>query len=223
MGAIENDGDELFFQEDCEEDPRPTAGNEPSCKPTKKNRPMELSSKVAVPRVRSVVKAKRRECRDPRFLQGLCGHFNENLFEKSYEFVNELKSKEQEQLKADLAKVNTKLKKLRQTPSADQQLLESLGEEASKYKQILNVIKSKAEAKRQKDEKVELKRLWKKSEQKDIVEGKKRKQFHLKDSDLKKLVLLSRVENMKDSDLDKLLERKRKKNASKDKRYLPTR
>merc|ERR1712013_83171 len=64
-------------------------------------RPREMSSKKTVGRFREVVQVAKKERRDPRF-DPLCGEFNDKLFKESYQFVNEVKSKELVELKKQL-------------------------------------------------------------------------------------------------------------------------
>merc|ERR1712013_141225 len=59
------------------------------------------SSKKTVGRFREVVQVAKKERRDPRF-DPLCGEFNDKLFKESYQFVNEVKSKELVELKKQL-------------------------------------------------------------------------------------------------------------------------
>merc|ERR1719507_2658068 len=65
------------------------------------NRPREMSSKKTVGRFREVVQVAKKERRDPRF-DPLCGEFNDKLFKESYQFVNEVKSRELVELKKQL-------------------------------------------------------------------------------------------------------------------------
>lgn len=82
----------------------PERGRKVEFKRDNKNRPREMTSKKTVGRFREVVQVARVERRDPRF-DPLCGEFDDKLFKESYQFVNELKSKElgllKKQLKAE--------------------------------------------------------------------------------------------------------------------------
>lgn len=55
-----------------------------------KNRPMEITSKRAVGRLRQVVEVKKKKRVDPRF-ESTSGRLNEDLFGKSYAFLDEYK------------------------------------------------------------------------------------------------------------------------------------
>ena len=58
-----------------------------------KNRPREVSSKRPVPRLRQAVPTKKVVARDPRF-DTLSGHLNEDLFEKSYSWLDDKRKQE---------------------------------------------------------------------------------------------------------------------------------
>jgi ribosomal RNA-processing protein 36 len=59
-------------------------------KRTNKNRPREMTSKRPVGRFREVLQLKKRKTRDPRF-DAASGKLNEDLFKKSYAFLDEYK------------------------------------------------------------------------------------------------------------------------------------
>jgi len=79
----------------------PERGKKVEFKRDNKNRPREMSSKKTVGRFREVVQVAKKERRDPRF-DPLCGEFNDKLFKESYQFVNEVKSRELVELKKQL-------------------------------------------------------------------------------------------------------------------------
>lgn len=58
-----------------------------------KNHPMELTSKRAVGRHRQAVEVKKKKRHDPRF-DSMCGRLNEDLFGKSYAFLEGYKVRE---------------------------------------------------------------------------------------------------------------------------------
>lgn len=55
-----------------------------------KNHPLEMTSKRAVGRHRQAVEVKKKKTHDPRF-DSMCGRLNEDLFGKSYAFLEEYK------------------------------------------------------------------------------------------------------------------------------------
>ncbi len=68
------------------------------------NRPREMSSKKPVPRYREVVQITRRpDVRDPRFDER-AGTLNEDLFKKSYGFLEEMKRKEKKVVQREAKK-----------------------------------------------------------------------------------------------------------------------
>ena len=85
-----------------------------SFKRVNKNRPQEISSKKAVNQLREVFPIKKRneekQRRDPRFDEE-CGHFSQNIFDKTYSFLNDIKDKETKQLKKMLKKTKNEEKR----------------------------------------------------------------------------------------------------------------
>lgn len=79
----------------------PEKGRKKEFKRENKNRPREMSSKKTVGRFREIVQVAKVERRDPRF-DPLCGEFDDKLFKESYQFVNEIKSKELVELKKQI-------------------------------------------------------------------------------------------------------------------------
>lgn len=75
-----------------------------------KNQPLELSSKRAVGRFRQVVEVKKRRALDPRF-EAQSGRLNEDLFNKSYAFLDDYKQRELQELKQQLKKTKSVTKK----------------------------------------------------------------------------------------------------------------
>lgn len=83
-----------------------TNNNRPPTKKTdfkraNKNRPREMSSKRPFAGVIEAHSTRKCIPRDPRF-DPLCGTFNEEIFKKSYKFVNKIKLDEREALKNEL-------------------------------------------------------------------------------------------------------------------------
>ncbi|KAI9315536.1 hypothetical protein BX666DRAFT_1956555 [Dichotomocladium elegans] len=164
-----------------------------------KHSPMEVSSKKAVSRFREVVSKSTPEVRDPRF-DKLSGKFNQDLFEKSYAFLNDYKKTEKEMLRERLKK--------EKNPEKREQLQNLLSKLISREANI-------EQAKR----KQELIRERKKAEAELVRQGKK--PYFLKRSDERKLVLMDKYEKLGEKNMDKILAKRRKKNAAKDHRRLP--
>ncbi|KAJ2827445.1 rRNA biogenesis protein rrp36, partial [Coemansia furcata] len=69
-----------------------------------RKKPAMMSSKRPVSRFRQVVDIAKPQTRDPRF-DNLSGHFNEDLYEKSYGFLDKQQEEEIESLKAQMQKI----------------------------------------------------------------------------------------------------------------------
>ena len=168
-----------------------------------KSEPMEISSKKKKfnhDQPRYVVKSNKRSTRDPRF-NDLSGAYNEELFEKSYAFVQDIKKTEYES-------VNTQLKKVKNT------------EEKEKLLKVKQKMDTEQKVKAEKEKKRELFKKQKRQASEQTKIGKKA--FYLKNSDKKKIELAEKYKELKSSGkLDKYMMKKRKRSAQKDKRSLP--
>ncbi|XP_066925338.1 ribosomal RNA processing protein 36 homolog [Clytia hemisphaerica] len=139
----------------------------------------------------------KRSTRDPRF-NDLSGAYNEELFQKSYAFVDDIKKNEYESVKKQLRKVkNTeekeKLLKLKQKMDTESKVKAELAKRREMSKQ-------------------------RKKEMAEQTEGGK-KPFYLKNSDKKKIELAEKYKELKASGkLDKYMSKKRKRNTQKDKK-----
>lgn len=169
-----------------------------------KHAPMEVTSKRPVSRFRQIVEVSKsvKLRRDPRF-DSLSGKFNEDLFEKSYSFLDDYK-------KSEIELVTNQMKK------------ESDIKEKSKLQLLLNKLKSKISHEHNLKRKKELKRERKKKESELVAQGKN--PYYYKKSDEKNLELLDKFDNLQKSDpkvLEKVIEKRRKKNASKEHKRVP--
>ncbi|XP_055245645.1 ribosomal RNA processing protein 36 homolog isoform X2 [Gorilla gorilla gorilla] len=61
-----------------------------------KHRPLEMSAKIRVPFLRQVVPISKKVARDPRF-DDLSGEYNPEVFDKTYQFLNDIRAKEKEE------------------------------------------------------------------------------------------------------------------------------
>ncbi|XP_060077896.1 ribosomal RNA processing protein 36 homolog [Ylistrum balloti] len=165
-----------------------------------KNRPMEISSKRRVPAVREVIPVKKKINRDPRF-DDLSGDFREDLFNKSYSFLKDIKIREREKVQRELKRVKNADKK-------------------QDLHYLLNRMKQQEMATDQKQKRQDLEKKWKTKEKERVKEGKN--PFYLKKGDLRKLELAEKYRELKKSGkVDNYLSKKRKKTASKEKKKLP--
>jgi ribosomal RNA-processing protein 36 len=170
-----------------------------SMKRDAKNRPMEMSSKRAVGRFREVVETPTEKRRDPRFDQ-MSGKLNQDLYEKSYEFLDKYKQDEEQMLKAQILK-------------------EKDPEEKERLQHTLTRMVSQRTANTEAKRKQAIKRERKRTEQELVKQGKK--PFFLKKSDQKKLELIDKFKQLGDKNVDKILEKRRKRNATKDHKKVP--
>ncbi|XP_041352351.1 ribosomal RNA processing protein 36 homolog [Gigantopelta aegis] len=180
---------------------RPEKNMKRTFKRENKNRPVELSSKKRTPFLRNVIPVKKKIIRDPRF-DDLSGEFNEHLFKQSYGFIDDIKAKEKQKLEKLLRKEKDSKKK-------------------ENIKFLLNRMRQEEVAEKKKKERRSLEKQWKKKEMTMVHDGKT--PFFLKKGDLKKMELAEKYKELqKSGKLDNYLSKKRKKNASKEKKKLPT-
>ncbi|KAG2226779.1 hypothetical protein INT45_005744 [Circinella minor] len=182
--------------------------------------PMEVSSKKAVSRFREVVPTSGSKTRDPRF-DKLSGQLNQDLFEKSYSFLDDYKKSEQEMLRKTIKKEKNQEKRTN---------MESLLTKMVNYQKHLicvlfcltfsHFIKVSREAtEKQTKRKQELLRERKKAEAELVKQGKK--PYFLKRSEQRKLELMDKYQQLGEKNMDKILAKRRKKNAAKDHRRVP--
>ncbi|KAL8925195.1 MAG: hypothetical protein Q9172_002349 [Xanthocarpia lactea] len=164
-----------------------------------KHAPAEMSSKKAVSRKREVIQTVKRDIRDPRF-EPVNGPVNEEKANKNYSFLNDYRDSEINDLKSTI----------RQTKDTSVK---------EKLKRSLLSMESRKKAQQIKDQESEIQRAHRAKEKELVKQGKK--PFYLKKGEQKKLVLLKRFEDIKGKRLDKVIERRRKKNAQKERRDMP--
>ncbi|XP_065100748.1 ribosomal RNA processing protein 36 homolog [Paramisgurnus dabryanus] len=165
-----------------------------------KHKPQEISSKKRAPFLRKVVPVKKNIARDPRF-DDLSGEYKPEVFNQTYKFINDLREKETQMVR----------KKLKKTKS---------DEKKQELKALLKRMENQQRA-RQRQEQDREKELQFKRKQRELV-GQGHKPFYLKKSDKKKLELADKYSELKKSGkLENFLSKKRKRNATKDRRKLP--
>ncbi|KAJ2884744.1 rRNA biogenesis protein rrp36 [Coemansia aciculifera] len=167
-----------------------------------KKKPAVMSSKRPVSRFRQVVDISKPQTRDPRF-DSLSGHFNEDLYEKSYGFLDRQQEEEIESLKTQMQKIKSR------DPH-----------EAQRIQTVVSSMQSQIAAKKQKKHSQDLKRKHRKLELEAVKQGKT--PYFLKKSDLKGMEAAEKFTKLKDSSkLDTYMEKRRKRNATKDHRHMP--
>lgn len=165
-----------------------------------KHRPLEMSAKVRVPFLRQVVPISKKVARDPRF-DDLSGEYNPEVFDKTYQFLNDIRAKEKQLVKRQLKKHRS-------------------GEEHEKLQQLLQRMEQQEMAQQERKQQQEL-RLALKQERRALAQQGHRPYF-LKKSEQRQLALAEKFKDLKRSKkLESFLSRKRRRNAGKDRRHLP--
>ncbi|GAB1301127.1 Ribosomal RNA processing protein 36 homolog [Apodemus speciosus] len=175
-----------------------------------KHRPLEISAKARVPFLRQVVPVSKKVARDPRF-DDLSGEYNPEVFDKTYQFLNDIRAKEKQVCSMRLGQqwlVKKQLKKHRS------------GEEHEKLRQLLQRMEQQEMAQQERKQQQEL-RLALKQERRALAQQGHRPYF-LKKSEQRQLALAEKFKELKRSKkLESFLSRKRRRNAGKDRRHLP--
>ncbi|KAJ1990449.1 rRNA biogenesis protein rrp36, partial [Coemansia thaxteri] len=183
---------------------KPSGGKSKDFHRDSRKMPAMMSSKRPVSRFRQVVEVAKPQTRDPRF-DGLSGNYNEDLFEKSYSFLDKQQEEEIEALKAQMLKIK------KHDPH-----------EAQRIQTVVSSLQSQIAAKKQKKHSQELKRTHRKKELEAVKQGKT--PYFLKKRELKGLEAAEKFSKLKDSSkLDNYMEKRRKRNATKDHRRMPYR
>ncbi|OIW20654.1 hypothetical protein TanjilG_18594 [Lupinus angustifolius] len=189
-----SNGAHAFFQKPREDQ---------NLKRANKNRPMEASSKKPVAAFREVIQAPKKVVRDPRF-ESLCGTLDTDGFRKRYNFLfeNDLPA-EKEALKKDLRKYK------------DPERIHEIEERLSWIdKQLKSGSAKHIDAK--------ILANHKKKEREAAKQGKR--PFYIKKSEIRKQRLVEKYNHLKSSGkLESFVEKRRRRNAAKDHRYMPYR
>ncbi|KAM5262886.1 ribosomal RNA processing protein 36 homolog [Ctenodactylus gundi] len=165
-----------------------------------KHRPLEMSAKVRVPFLRQVVPIGKKVARDPRF-DDLSGEYNPEVFDKTYQFLNDIRAKEKELVKKQLKKHRS-------------------GEKHENLRQLLQRMEQQ-EAAQQERKRQQERHLALKQERRALAQQGHRPYF-LKKSEQHQLALADKFKELKRSKkLESFLSRKRRRNAGKDRRRLP--
>lgn len=167
----------------------------------RKHRPQELRiAREPVPVLRENAALERRaRARDPRFDRAY-GHFNSDLYGKSYAFLADLQSAEAKELREALSK-------------------ERDPRRADSIRKVLDRRASLAAAAARNAERQEALREWRTRESAMVAEGKRA--WHLKRRDVDALVLQQKVSKSTPEQLERMAEKRAKKVAGRQKRRLP--
>ncbi|TKC52526.1 hypothetical protein EI555_018226, partial [Monodon monoceros] len=165
-----------------------------------KHRPLEMSAKVRVPFLRQVVPVSKKVARDPRF-DDLSGEYNPEVFDKTYQFLNDIRAREKDLVKRQLKKRRS-------------------GEERERLKQLLQQVERQEMAQQERKRQQELHLALKQERRAQAQQG--HRPYFLKKSEQRQLVLAEKFKELKRSKkLESFLSRKRRRNAGKDRRHLP--
>lgn len=183
---------------------RARALRQASFKRGNKHTPSEMPSKKPVPVFRETLQGGKREVRDPRFSSLTAGPLVEPAFKKRYSFLfNEKLPAEKRDLQEALKKTKSVSKKA-ELKSALARVTQQLQEESTRQRR--EAVEVEAQTQRR------------------AARAAGNKPFYLKKSEVRRQELIAKYEDLKKSGrLEKFLEKRRKKNAAKDHRYLPSR
>ncbi|XP_029387035.1 ribosomal RNA processing protein 36 homolog isoform X2 [Mus pahari] len=173
---------------------------QPMCVAADKHRPLEMSAKVRVPFLRQVVPISKKVARDPRF-DDLSGDYNPEVFDKTYQFLNDIRAKEKQLVKKQLKKHRS-------------------GEKHEKLQQLLQRMEQQEMAQQERKQQQELRLALKQERRAQAQQG--HRPYFLKKSEQRQLALAEKFKELKRSKkLESFLSRKRRRNAGKDRRHLP--
>jgi len=190
----------------------PTTEEEPktSFRRDNKHRPVEMSSKKRVSVLRDATLGlgdgsglmKKNRVRDPRF-DSMAGSYSETAFKKRYSFIfDEKLPEERRELKESLSKIKSDRKR------------ERLQRKLQKITQQIKTEENRRKQESRRDKVLQ--------QHKEATKGQANK-FHLKKSDMKKQELVLKYKELQESGgLERYMEKRRKRNAAKDHRYMPT-
>ncbi|XP_057455310.1 uncharacterized protein LOC130746634 [Lotus japonicus] len=174
-----------------------------SLKRANKNRPMEVSCKKPVPVFREVIQAPKKVIRDPRF-ESLCGNLDTDGFKQRYNFLYE------DVLPAEKQALKKDLKKYRDPKRTNE------------IEERLSWVDKQLKSGSAKNIDAEILAKHKKKEREAAKHGKR--PYYIKKSDIRKQKLIEKYNELKASGkLEAFLEKRRRRNAAKDHRYIPYR
>lgn len=169
-----------------------------------KNAPQELSAKKPVSRLRTIVESTGPKPRDPRF-DPLCGHFNQGLFDKAYEFIDDYRKSEVEMITNEL-----------KTTTHDNTDAEK---RKSNLHKSLHRIESQLDAEQKRRTNQQLKREWRRQETELIKQGKR--PFYLSRKQEKQMQLVDKFRKTAPEMRGQTVEKHRKKLHSRSLKKIP--
>ncbi|RCV12594.1 hypothetical protein SETIT_2G281500v2 [Setaria italica] len=179
------------------------AAAEKKARRASKKRPMEISTKMRPPKLREVIQVPKKVVRDPRF-EPIYGSVDKEGFRKRYNFLFD------EDFPAEKQRLQEMIKK-----SKDPNAIEEM-------KSRVTWIDKQLKSHPRKNVESEILREHIKKEREAAKAGKR--PYYLKRSELRERKLINKYEELKEAGkLDAFMEKRRRKNASKDHRYMPYR
>uniref|UniRef100_A0A803LQR2 rRNA biogenesis protein RRP36 n=1 Tax=Chenopodium quinoa TaxID=63459 RepID=A0A803LQR2_CHEQI len=165
--------------------------------------PMEVSSKKPVSRFREVIQVPKKVVRDPRF-ESLCGNLDEEGFKKRYNFIYE------ENLPAE----KQELKKLLESSKDPEKITE--------LKSRIALIDKHMKSDSTKLRRNQILSEHKKKAREAAKQGKR--PYFAKKSDIRDRINMEKFKDLKEKGkLDSFMEKKRRRNAAKDHKFMPYR
>lgn len=166
--------------------------------------PLEVSAKKRPPRVGSALSKlappRSRRARDPRF-DDMCGEYNESHFRAAYGFLDAAKQEELKEMQAAARKAKDP-------------------EERDKLRRVADKYRSEIAMQQRRDRERSERTRVRRQEVRAVEQGKK--PFFLKKSDRKKVNLAEQfLELQGTGKLESFMAKRRKKNAAKDRRWVP--
>lgn len=195
-----------------------------------KHAPTEMSSKKPVSRRRNVVETSAKQIRDPRF-ESLSGSENKDLFAKSYAFLPEIFRDELATLKRTLAKLK-KQEAAQAGPKARSDQALALRDERAKVEIALRRAEGLAGERERRHRESEVKGKIKAQNKERVEKGQL--PFYPKRTEVRQMLLRDKYDRLSGGNQDgkqatgaekkqlkKALERRRRKNAQKEKKDMP--
>lgn len=166
-----------------------------------KHAPAEQSSKHPVTRKRIIteVSANPTHARDPRF-SAASGYIDPNIVARRYAFLSDYRADEINELKAAM--------KTMKDPDEKARLRVAVGR-----------MENRARVDKQREKEAEVVRKHRQEEKERVKQGKK--PFFLKNSEVRKQVLVDRFTGMSAKDKDRAVKRRKQKEAQREKRSMP--
>ena len=164
-----------------------------------KHAPTAQSSKHQVTRKRAVIDAPKRKTRDPRF-GPMAGAVKDDKLDANYAFLTAYQTSEMSDLKTAMKK----------TKSVEER--ETLGRE-------LMAMQNRRRARDDKERRQAVVREHRRKEKEAVKEGKK--PYYLKQGEIREKALVGKFEGMKGKERERAIERRRRKDAQREKKSMP--